>query len=431
MGDFTMPSLGADMDEGTVTEWLVKPGDQVRRGDIVAVVDTDKSTIEVEVFETGTIEQILVEEGDKVPVGTVLARISTSAAAAVPPVPVKAPAPTSAEPGAGTTYSPVVRHLADRLGVDLASVTGTGRGGTVTRKDVERAAPRRPVGVPRGNRVRSSPLARRIAAENGLDLTAVTGRGPGGAVRAADILTGTSAGRPSVPDTGSESRGPAGRMDAMRSATGLLMARSKREIPHYYLSTTIDMGAAVSWLERANGERPVTDRLVPAALLLKATARAAAKSPGINGFFSGDGFDAREEVNLGVAISLRGGGLVAPAICNADQLGLDELMSRLRDLVGRARAGRLRSSEATGATITVTNLGDLGVESVFGVIYPPQVALVGFGKLIERPVARNGLIGVGSLIVCTLSADHRASDGHLGGRFLTEIDHLLQEPEKL
>ena len=209
------------------------------------------------------------------------------------------------------------------------------------------------------------------------------------------------------------------------------MARSKHEIPHYYLSSTIDLEVATDWLRAANEGRPIASRLVPAALLLAAAAKAAAEVPDVNGFFVDDAFTPSKAVHLGVAVALRGGGLVAPAIHNADTLPLEELMARLRDLVSRARRGRLQRAEMADPTITVTNLGDLGVETIFGVIYPPQVALVGFGRIVERPVARNGLLGVGHVVTATLSADHRASDGLAGGRLLTRIDELLQKPEEL
>jgi pyruvate dehydrogenase E2 component (dihydrolipoamide acetyltransferase) len=208
------------------------------------------------------------------------------------------------------------------------------------------------------------------------------------------------------------------------------MARSKREIPHYYLATTIDLGQAVAWLTRVNAERPVTERLLPAALLLKSAALAAREVPALNGSWD-DGFQPSQEVHLGVAVSIRGGGLVAPAIHDADRLELGELMRSLRDLVRRARAGALRSSEVAGPSITVTNLGDQGVDEVFGVIHPPQVAMVGFGRIRERPWAAGGMLGVRPLVRATVAADHRASDGHDGARFLSTIDNLLQTPESL
>ena len=467
-----MPALGADMDEGTVLEWLVKPGDQVHRGEIIAVIDTAKSAIEVESFHTGTVERLVVEPGETVPVGTVLALITepvaeTAAAtptaqpcAQLPPhkAPRRAPSarnrpsrqPGTIEPDPASASSPLVRHLAHDLGVDLTVVPGTGRAGTVTRADVERAAaarqpkamrPRAPQrkASPQAARQRISPRARRVAAQLGVSMSDVTGTGPGGAVREADVrkAAATPQATPRQPP-GAAEREPvvaatpaAKRARTMRQAIAQLMARSKREIPHYYLSNTVDMTAAMSWLHQRNRELAVSERLVPAALLLKAAAVAARQVPDLNGYWEGDHFVPAAAVHLGVPISLRGGGLLTPAIHDASDLPPGELMARLRDLVTRARAGRLRRAELTEATITVTNLGDQGVEAVFGVIYPPQVALVGIGKLTEKPVASHGLIGARPVVVTTLSADHRASDGYTGARYLAALSDLLQRPEEL
>ncbi|HSK80252.1 MAG TPA: dihydrolipoamide acetyltransferase family protein, partial [Thermoanaerobaculia bacterium] len=224
---------------------------------------------------------------------------------------------------------------------------------------------------------------------------------------------------------------PRDRAASMRRAIGAAKARSKREIPHYYLSATIDMRRALAWLTEENRRRSVEERLLPAAILLKAVALALRKVPELNGFYVDDAFRPSEAVHLGVAVALRGGGLIAPAIHDVDKKSLGELMAALRDLVARARAGTLRSSEMSDPTVTVTNLGDQGVETVFGVIYPPQVALVGLGRIVERPWAENGLLGVRPVVTATLSADHRATDGHRGALFLTALDQFLQEPEKL
>jgi pyruvate dehydrogenase E2 component (dihydrolipoamide acetyltransferase) len=328
-----------------------------------------------------------------------------------------------------------VRHLAHRLGVDLALVQGSGKGGAITRADVERAASAVPPAVT--PRPRSSAYARKLAGELAVDLTTVVGTGPQGAVVEADVRR-AAAGRP-APATVTPPAEPAAvtgptpqeRSAALRRAVGTLMARSKREIPHYYLSTTIDLRAATDWMQATNAGRPVTERLVPAALLLKATALAARDVPEMNGFWTDDDFHPSAAVHLGVAVALRKGGLVAPAIHDADTLPVDVLMTRLRDLVARARGGRLQRAEMSDPTLTVTNLGDLGVEAVFGVIYPPQVSLVGFGKVVEQPFAQNGLLGVRPAVTATLSADHRVSDGLRGGRFLDRIGELLQQPEEL
>jgi pyruvate dehydrogenase E2 component (dihydrolipoamide acetyltransferase) len=409
MGDFLMPSLGADMESGTVLEWRVRPGDTVHRGDIVAVVDTEKSTIEIEVFEDGIVEELLVEAGDEVPVGTPLARIGAATAQ-----PAEAARPKPARP------KPARPRPAHR-----------------------KAAPSNAARPQAAEHVRASPLARRRAAERDIDLTEVAGSGPGGAVVAADLeraaVTTPAAAPPvppaeAVPAAAAPEPAAARREDrqaAMRHAIGVLMARSAREIPHYHLATTVDLSTALRWLTAANERRPVSERLLPGALLLKATALAAREVPALNGFWDDDGFRPSAAVHLGVAVSLRGGGLVAPALHDADALTLDELMAGLRDLVGRARAGRLRSSEMADPTLTVTNLGDQGVDEVHGVIYAPQVALVGFGKVAERPWASGGMLGVRPTVRATLAADHRASDGMVGARFLNALDRLLQTPEDL
>jgi len=416
-----MPALGADMEAGIILEWLVKPGDAVKRGDIIAVVDTEKATIEVEVFQTGVIQSILVPVGEKVPIGTVLATIRTDGEvvpqpeakpkpAAPPPkvapapVPPRPPAPPGAEkpppkvPGR-LHISPLAMRVALELGVDPSTVKGTGPDGAITKADVERAA-----------KAAAAPAAG----------VAVTPPSVAPAVETAKVVP------PSRP-----AMAPAERQAAMRKVIAAAMARSKREIPHYYLGTNIDMSRAMAWLQAENLKRPVTERLLYSVLLLKAVALAVHEIPEMNGFWADGAFKRGEAVHVGVAISLRQGGLIAPAIHDLDRKSLDEIMVGLRDLVKRVRAGVLRSSEIADASITVTSLGEQGVETVFGVIYPPQVALVGFGKIAERPWAANGMVGVKPVIMATLAADHRASDGHRGGLFLAAIDRLLQEPEKL
>ncbi len=271
-------------------------------------------------------------------------------------------------------------------------------------------------------RTRISPAARRLAEEFGLSIEKIAGTGLGGAITRDDVRAAAEQ-RPAdtTPD----------RMDAMREAIAAAMARSKREIPHYYLGTDIDMKRALEWLEAENVKRPVTDRLLPAVLLLKAVALAIRDVPEMNGFWRDGGFEQSEAVHVGVAISLRRGGLVAPALHDADKQSLSEIMVGLLDLVQRARTGKLRSSELSDPTITVSNLGEQGVGTVYGVIYPPQVALVGFGAIQERPWAEDGMLGVRPVVTATLSADHRASVGHRGGLFLARIADLLQKPEDL
>ncbi|WP_327381650.1 MULTISPECIES: 2-oxo acid dehydrogenase subunit E2 [unclassified Streptomyces] len=443
MADFTMPSLGADMDEGTLVEWLVGLGDTVTKGDVVAVVETAKSTIEVECFDSGTVGALLVEPGTTVPVGTRMAVIDSGAEppapapAPAPPLAKQPPAPTSAlqtAPGHTTTpprdavSTPLVRHLAEQKGIDLSSVHGSGKGGRITRSDVEHTPAEPP------HRVKASPLARRLALSSGVDLSALRGTGRGGTIRAEDVRAATAGPTSRTVESREAARPPSATAEPTypaRAAIAALMSRANREIPHYYLSTTIDLAVAMAWMRDRNASRPVAERLVPAALLLKSVALAARQVPELNGYWKEEAFVPSPSVRLGVAVSLRGGGLVAPALADADTMPLPELMATLKGLVSRARSGRLRASETADPTLTVTNLGDQGVEAVFGVIYPPQVALVGLGRVTERPVAVDGMLTVHPAVTATLAADHRASDGATGARLLTAIDRLLQRPEEL
>ena len=217
----------------------------------------------------------------------------------------------------------------------------------------------------------------------------------------------------------------------MRQAIAAAMSRSKREIPHYYLSQTVNVSAALTRLQQLNSDRSPAERMLPAALFLCTIARAMTKLPELNGFWEDGRFRPGDGVHIGWAIALRDGGLVAPAIRDADKRSLDELMAAMRDLVQRARSYGLRSSELSDPTITVTSLGDRGAESVLPIIYPPQVAMIGIGRVVTRPWVVDGAIGPRPVVTMTLAGDHRASDGHRGGLLLAEIDRLLQETEAL
>lgn len=391
-----MPSLGADMEAGTLVEWLVKPGDQVKRGDVVAVVDTQKGAIEIEIFESGQVEQILVDINAKVPVGTPLARIRTAlelGPAAPSPPPAAVPAtPPSPAPAAPPTAAPPPPSVVSAVAA----------------------------------RARASPAARRLAQTHGIDFSTLTGSGPGGEIVIADVERSLGATAP--PE---KKRAIGLDLDAMRIAIAAAMARSKREIPHYYLEHQVDITASEQWLASTNASRPPDARLLMSTLTIKSVALAARRFPAFNGFYRDGSFHPEAAIHVGVAIAIRGGGLAAPALHDADHLSLDELMARMRDLVQRTRAGRIRSSEISDPTITVSSLGDRGVDALYGIIYPPQVAIVGFGKSVLRPWIVDGAIGPRSIITTTLSADHRVSDGHAGALFLAEIGKLLQEPERL
>ena len=407
MGEFRMPSLGADMETGKLVEWLVVPGQRVRRGDIVAMVETQKGLFEVEIFADGVMGELLVQPGQTVPVGTVLATIDngTAGTGEKPPAPTDAAAaragaePKTAPAPAATpgriACSPSARQLALELGVDLATVTGTGPHGAIGRGDVEAAA--RAAGTkPLASAEPVSPAQAEPSAEKAVDKPA-----------------------------------PTAAMKAMRQAIAAAVSRSNREIPHYYLESEIDLSRPLKWLEEENRKRSLRERILPVALLVKAVALALREVPELNGFWQNDQLEVRPDIHIGFALALRQGGLISPAVHHVDQLGVGEVMERLFDLIERTRTGHLRGSEMTDATVSVTSLGDRGVRTVYGVIYPPQVALIGFGRISERPWAEDGMLGVRRCVTATLAADHRATDGHQGALFLEALNRHLNLPETL
>lgn len=384
---FLMPSLGADMEEGKLVEWLIAPGQHVAHGDIVAVVETVKGAVEIEIFEDGVVERLIASLGETLPVGAPIAEIrveagASSGAEAASPATDAVPAPADTAP---PTQAPPV-----------------------------------PSPQPSAAPGRVSPAARRLANEHGVDLSAIAGTGPGGAIRLEDVEASLKAAPPAPEDP----------LEAMRQAIGQSMARSKREIPHYYLGHTIDVTPALDWLTAQNEAREPDRRILLGALIVKAVARAAKAHPRVNGHYDGT-FKAAPEVHVGVAVALRGGGLTAPAIHRTDLLTLDEVMAAMRDLIGRARAGRLRATEMSDPTITVSSIGDRGVEAMSAIINPPQVAMVAFGAPLVRPWVLDGAVVPRTLVSITLSADHRVSDGRIGSRFLMDVERHLAKPEEL
>jgi pyruvate dehydrogenase E2 component (dihydrolipoamide acetyltransferase) len=391
MIEFRLPSLGADMDQGKLLQWLVAPGDQAKKGQIVCIVDTAKAAIDVECWHEGTVHALLAEPGTTIPVGTLMAvlREPGEAAEAVDAwlarQPKAEPAPVVAAPIAAPVAAPAM----------AAPITA--------------------------ERKRASPAARRRAAELGIDLDRIA-PGADGTVSLEDVERAARAAKPAA---------PADRAAEMRKVIAAAMARSKREIPHYYLAEDVPLAAATKWLAERNAQRSVTERLLLAPLLLKAVASGLRRYPEFNGYFRDGAFERGAGIHIGVAISLRAGGLVTPALHDVDRKDVDTVNRELLDLTQRARAGSLRLAELTDATITVTSLGDQGVASVFGVIFPPQVAIVGFGRVVERPWFVDGEVRTLPVVGATLAADHRASDGHRGGLLLAAIRDRLQEPDEL
>jgi pyruvate dehydrogenase E2 component (dihydrolipoamide acetyltransferase) len=377
-----MPSLGADMESAVLMEWHVKEGDRVTKGQVIAEVETSKGVIEIEVFEEGIVEKILVEEETECAVGAPLALIRTENESQSEEKTLQpAPEPAAKKPA---DPAPTGEMLSEPLNEE---------------------------------RIKASPAARRKAKEMGLELSALA---VGGEVRLAQIEEGLK--EHSTPPPGTS---------GMRQAIARAMSRSNAEIPHYYLNTSINMTPALHWLEEENKKRSIKERLLPAALLIRAVVLSLVSVPELNGFWKDDAPYKSDEINPGIAIALRKEGLITPALLNAGALSLEETMHSLDDLITRTRAGKLRNTEITQQTITITNLGDLGVESVYGVIYPPQVALVGLGRIVDAPWAEGDTLSVRKVMQATLAGDHRATDGRTGAKFLEKFNDLLQHPQEL
>jgi pyruvate dehydrogenase E2 component (dihydrolipoamide acetyltransferase) len=392
MSLYKMPSLGADMASGILAEWKVKEGDRVKKGDVIADIETSKGVIEDEVYEDGIVEKILAQPGTEYPVGTPLALIR------------------------------IENESDEELRKELEAVLSSpskkkSTGHEKPSKEAAAAETKEEKGT--GERhVRATPLARKRARELGVDLALLASRVKGKiSVR-------------NVEAAAKESGAPE-KADGMRQAIATAMSRSNAEIPHYYLSTPINMTPALSWLQALNAKRSITERILPAALLIRAVVEALKEVPELNGFWKEGALQKSEEIHPGVAIALRKGGLITPALLDAHTMNLDETMQALRDLIARTRSGRLRSSEITRQTVTITNLGDLGVERVYGIIYPSQVALVGFGHIADSPWVEGDALAIRKVMQATVAGDHRATDGRTGALFLDRLDRILQKPEEL
>jgi pyruvate dehydrogenase E2 component (dihydrolipoamide acetyltransferase) len=391
--EFRLPSLGADMESATLTAWLKKPGERVRHGEALVTVETTKGLIDVESYDDGLVVEHLVQPGTAVPVGAVLARLDVEgishAPQAVPPPPAG-----PSEPATVTPASP-------------ASIPSPSA-----------SRPREAASTPHA---RISPAARRRAHELGVPLEALERSAAGGIVHIEDVEK-LVAQKPAA---------PADARAAMRVTIGAAMARAKREIPHYYLGHSVDFGPARDWLTHHNTPLPVKDRLIEGVLITKAVALAAARVEGFNGYFRDGRFEPSTAVHTGAAIAVRGGGLVAPALMDADRKDLATLMRDFSALVTRVRAGHLRSGEFTAATITITSLGAEGVDALYPIINPPQVAIVGAGAIRDQAWVQDGQLVVRPVLTLTLAADHRVTDGRAGARFLRAVADLLARPEAL
>lgn len=382
------------MEDGILREWRVKPGDTVKRGDIIASVEVQKGNIDIECFDDGTITKLLVSENEKVPVGIVMALIQ----------------PINEHLTSKETTVPLVKTKRDETVIpDIKQETKTK---AILTDNITTTA------------IKATPLAKRIAAENQIDISTLKGSGDEGAITKEDVEKAINE-RTVLPVISHLT--PA---ENIRLAVAAAMSKSNREIPHYYLEKKIDVTKALAWLTEQNAQRPIQQRLLQVVLFLKASARALRDVPELNAVWE-NGLQKKEGIHIGFVVSLKGGGIMVPAIHDVDKKSLDEIMASLNDLIPRARALKLRSPELSDSTITMTSLGEGGADKVYGVIYPPQVAIIGVGGILKEIMALNGENREHAYIYATLAGDHRATDGLTGSKFLAAFHHYLQQPESL
>ena len=414
ISEVTMPSMGADMTEGTIVKWLKAEGDQVGRGDKLAEVETDKTVVEMEAYAEGLLRKIVVSEGSLVQVGAVIAFIG-DADDDIPEVAAAAPAAEAAPEAPAATPDPAP---------------------TPAPEPVQQAAPA-PVAVPasQGGRIKASPIARKIAEEKGVDIAAITGTGPGGRITKSDVENFTpspgfavSGGRSPVVLDGSDTP-----LSSMRQAIARVTVRSKTEAPHYYVTHEIDMSAAMTFRRQLNEALAEEgDRVSVNDLILMALTKTLIKYPKWNSFFDGDKLIGHPSINLGVAIALDEG-LIVPAVIDIQNMSLVGISRAVRDLGKRARGdgGNLTQAELTQGTFGTSNLGMFGTDTFSAIIVPPNAGIIAVGTVKEKPVVRDGKVVVASMMNATISADHRVGDGAEAAVFLGEFQKNLENPARL
>ena len=450
-----MPQMGYDMHEGKVVRWLKKEGEEVVRGEVIAEIETDKATVEYEAYTGGVMAKIVAEEGVAIPVGGLIAvmtnfgeaipedmlaelgAVESAAPAEQPSSAATAPvsAPTASNNGV-VKASPLAKRLARERGVDLTEIVGTGPEGRIVEADipalgaVTQAAPAAEQGE-----VRASPLARRLAKERGIDLSTITGTGPGGRITESDVPE--HAAPDPVPATVLASASATPHQESelvelsrMRQAIARVTVDSKREAPHFYVAVEIDMTKAMLFRRDVNDEVSAEQRVSVNDLIVKASAMAIKHHPKFNSSFQDNHLQMNASVNIGIAIALDSG-LIIPGINNCESKSLIEISTASRDLVSRANSGTLRNEEYSGTTFSVSNLGMFDVDSFTAIIFPPHAAILAVGTVKEQPVVRDGELEIAQIMKATISTDHRVADGAEAAQFISEIKKYLENPISL
>ncbi len=422
ISEVVMPQMGADMTQGTLLRWLKQEGDAVARGDVIAEIETDKANVEIEAFDGGVFRAALAREGDVVQVGEVIAVIAgadediskyASANGNAPQAQApQAPSPPKPEPPPPESQAP--------------------KDGAQALLPAESDAP----SAPADSRVRASPLAKKIAEERGIDLRGVRGSGPAGRIVRRDVETLTPSALRPASAQGSQAPSPtrpaaaadtATTPSKMRQAIARRMSQSKREAPHYYLLVDIDMTDAMTFRSQLNEAVGEAAKVSVNDLIVRACALALQRHPVFNATIEGDQVTERGEQHVCIGIALDEG-LIAPAITGAGRMTLVEIAAAAKDLVERAKHGRLRADELSAGTFTISNLGAYGIQTLVAIIQPPQTAILGVGSVMAQPAVRDGAVTVRQMMKVALSADHRVTDGAQGAQFLSEIKRLLEGP---
>ncbi|WP_412519011.1 2-oxo acid dehydrogenase subunit E2 [Actinomadura madurae] len=415
MTEILMPRLSDTMEEGVISSWQKQPGDEVAVGDVIVDIETDKAVMEYEAYEAGVLEKILVKEGDSAAIGAPIAVIAPVGGAK--PAAASAPA---AEPAAEAEPEPAPAAEPEPSAVPAAPAP----------------APR----PPGASRPPSSPLARRLARDHGIDLATLTGSGPGGRIVRADIeaaiRTGAPAPAPAAPAPAVQAPPVQGRADdpdveavplnRFRKVAAKRLGQSKREAPHFYLNREVDAEALLAFRATLN------EALAPAKvsvndLVVKAAATALREHPAVNVSYTEENLLFHKRIHVGVAVAVEDG-LVVPVVRDADRKSVSEIGREARELAGKAREGRLSAQEMSGGTFSVSNLGMFGVDSFSAVINPPEAAILAVGAVRDEPVVRDGQVVPGKRMAVTLSVDHRATDGATAAKFLARLAELLQNP---
>ena len=424
-----MPKLSDTMTEGTVVRWLKKEGEEIEIGDIIAEIETDKATMEMEAFDEGTLSQISVPEGGKAPVGSVIAILLEDGEEAGGGAPA---ATTPAKPADSTPPG---------ISSALESAAATVQASEAPAPAAPAPAAPTPTPAPsNGERIKASPLAKKIAEAEGVDLSTVTGSGPGGRIVKADVVSASStvpAAAPApaaTPAPGSAAPVVGGedqvvQLSTMRKIIAERLLTSKVTIPHFYLHLEIDAAPLMALRKQVNAQAEAThgNKYSVNDFVVKALINACVAVPEVNASFNGDHIVQFANVGISVAIAVDDG-LVTPVVKNAQDKSLLAISKEIKEMAGRARENRLHPNEFDGGTVTISNLGAWGIEAFDAIINPPQAAILSVGGIIEKPIVKDGAIVPGLRMNVGVSCDHRVVDGAVGAKFLSEIKRLLENP---